>query len=534
MSLESDLLFAHSDTLLMSDFGNLTEFDDFPKDLFLNNAMEVVADEGLLGELDCKDDLKPLLISEVNDAFGASLKSGDDDDDMDTAKAHCSPFTMFMNEATSEPLGFINMGSKLDSPTVSDGIDIQSIALTRTINSASPPGSSEQGVVPPSHRAMIAASELNCMSLDDLDLSTNALCTLSSPPLSRTPSLLAQGSRMETASSIAPLSPLGKAPMNRTLLRREPLTVCSAAMVTPSVLQINSPVTSPSSTTTFTSPSSTTTFSNSDGGSLFNMMLRSEEGSSIHRLKGPLPQAISVLRGDTVHNTISAPRVMQEQVSHNSSMQRSQSSHALGQLRMSGHIGPCADDFKILPACKQEVPLSSASSVSLFTPYQAPNTQGRSAVAPPMRRVFSTGDLQTINGMPSFYNRNPENAIAEEAAGVKIGHYTMEERKMKLHRYRQKRTERNFTKKIKYACRKTLADSRPRVRGRFARTDEMGDSSFKGSELPLIDEYEEVISHRPRMIPDQQTYLMGNNSCNVSSNSIAPFWSTTMGHVAQG
>ena len=40
-------------------------------------------------------------------------------------------------------------------------------------------------------------------------------------------------------------------------------------------------------------------------------------------------------------------------------------------------------------------------------------------------------------------------------------------------RYRQKRHERNFNKRIKYQCRKTLADSRPRVRGRFARNDDV-------------------------------------------------------------
>ena len=41
-------------------------------------------------------------------------------------------------------------------------------------------------------------------------------------------------------------------------------------------------------------------------------------------------------------------------------------------------------------------------------------------------------------------------------------------------RYRQKRHERNFSKRIKYQCRKTLADSRPRVRGRFARNSDAG------------------------------------------------------------
>lgn len=54
----------------------------------------------------------------------------------------------------------------------------------------------------------------------------------------------------------------------------------------------------------------------------------------------------------------------------------------------------------------------------------------------------------------------------------KIGRYSAEERKERIERYRSKRNQRNFQKKITYACRKTLADSRPRVRGRFARNGE--------------------------------------------------------------
>ncbi|XP_060171416.1 uncharacterized protein LOC132602628 isoform X1 [Lycium barbarum] len=56
---------------------------------------------------------------------------------------------------------------------------------------------------------------------------------------------------------------------------------------------------------------------------------------------------------------------------------------------------------------------------------------------------------------------------------------TPEQRREKIHRYMKKRNERNFSKKIKYACRKTLADSRPRVRGRFAKNDEFGEASTK-------------------------------------------------------
>ncbi|GIL66925.1 hypothetical protein Vafri_20440 [Volvox africanus] len=53
-----------------------------------------------------------------------------------------------------------------------------------------------------------------------------------------------------------------------------------------------------------------------------------------------------------------------------------------------------------------------------------------------------------------------------------IGRLTPEERLQRILRYRSKRNMRNFNREIKYQCRKTLADSRPRVGGRFARNDD--------------------------------------------------------------
>lgn len=50
---------------------------------------------------------------------------------------------------------------------------------------------------------------------------------------------------------------------------------------------------------------------------------------------------------------------------------------------------------------------------------------------------------------------------------VSIGIYTRAERRAKLERYRAKKNRRTFNKKILYACRKSFADSRPRVGGRF-------------------------------------------------------------------
>ncbi|KAK6947813.1 CCT domain [Dillenia turbinata] len=94
-----------------------------------------------------------------------------------------------------------------------------------------------------------------------------------------------------------------------------------------------------------------------------------------------------------------------------------------------------------------------------------------------MRRVCSTGDLQKMKMTQTRLSSSPlgtETSFMEEA-NFKVGRYSAEERKERIHRYRAKRTQRNFNKTIKYACRKTLADNRPRIRGRFARNDETGE-----------------------------------------------------------
>ncbi|KAL6571388.1 hypothetical protein OROHE_003031 [Orobanche hederae] len=101
-------------------------------------------------------------------------------------------------------------------------------------------------------------------------------------------------------------------------------------------------------------------------------------------------------------------------------------------------------------------------------------------------RVFncSTGDLQAVGSESQhlLIHGSPSTTLASEISNLddpnfKVGKLSVEERKMKIHRYMKKRNERNFSKKIKreYACRKTLADSRPRVRGRFAKNDELAE-----------------------------------------------------------
>ncbi|OVA14693.1 CCT domain [Macleaya cordata] len=83
-----------------------------------------------------------------------------------------------------------------------------------------------------------------------------------------------------------------------------------------------------------------------------------------------------------------------------------------------------------------------------------------------MRRAFSEGDIQTLNTGKTNHMHSPFERT------LTIGNYNIEDRMQKLSRYRTKKAKRNFGRTIKYACRKALADNQPRVRGRFAKTEE--------------------------------------------------------------
>ncbi|PKU67443.1 Zinc finger protein CONSTANS-LIKE 5 [Dendrobium catenatum] len=90
--------------------------------------------------------------------------------------------------------------------------------------------------------------------------------------------------------------------------------------------------------------------------------------------------------------------------------------------------------------------------------------------------------IMTLNWDKNLIFQHTKASISDGGAGatssgVKVERYSSKDRRERIERYRSKRNQRNFHKKItklgvKYACRKTLADSRPRVRGRFARNDE--------------------------------------------------------------
>ncbi|WCJ24114.1 CCT motif family protein [Euphorbia peplus] len=147
--------------------------------------------------------------------------------------------------------------------------------------------------------------------------------------------------------------------------------------------------------------------------------------------------------------------------------------------------------------------------------------------------MFNPSELQGIgNENHQFVNSSSSAPMGTsdisclEDPAYKVGKLSVEERREKIHRYMKKRNERNFSKKIKYACRKTLADSRPRVRGRFAKNEEFGETNNRAasSNHDEDDDDEQVVVKEEEEMVDSSdifAHISGVNSfnCNYSIQS---------------
>lgn len=224
---------------------------------------------------------------------------------------------------------------------------------------------------------------------------------------------------------------------------------------------------------------------------------------SVPRTGSSIDLSSFVSKADTTEDSLSP---LPTYIQRPSMMQRSFSSHSLDQLRANPRVNEASyhPQFSPLYTSVTELPSTAPRLQPQLSDLQGMNI--RPAMRS-MRRVFSTGDIQTSNGMQLNHGSGSpltSETSSFEEAGFKIGRYSAEERKQRIHRYRKKRTERNFNKKIKYACRKTLADSRPRVRGRFARNEDTGDIPSKSHHDE--DDEDEVDAVQE----DDEDFLIGN------------------------
>ncbi|EAY97054.1 hypothetical protein OsI_18976 [Oryza sativa Indica Group] len=144
---------------------------------------------------------------------------------------------------------------------------------------------------------------------------------------------------------------------------------------------------------------------------------------------------------------------------------------------------------------------SSTSSSSSSRPFNSVRMDG--AVLP----------VSSRQQPPSSDHSPTEEELPRATAAV--GRYSAEERQERIEKYRSKRNHRNFERKITYACRKTLADSRPRVKGRFARNSTTGDAADGSQSTGLA----EVVSS-----PLATTNAMCNDDDDGGSGDLPEWW----------
>jgi hypothetical protein len=117
-------------------------------------------------------------------------------------------------------------------------------------------------------------------------------------------------------------------------------------------------------------------------------------------------------------------------------------------------------------AAKSSASLPSASRVPPRMTKSSSSTKVAAAAAPGQAQstVVSSASIGTAMANVSLELVNKDG---------RIGIYLPEARRARIARFHAKREKRIWRKRIKYDCRKKLADSRPRIKGRFVKRSDV-------------------------------------------------------------
>jgi hypothetical protein len=126
---------------------------------------------------------------------------------------------------------------------------------------------------------------------------------------------------------------------------------------------------------------------------------------------------------------------------------------------------PSPPPLELLTDFANPSPLDLLANFALNCEYDQPMSSNLRALNLEMHSPTTT--QHSLEQYKDIYNKNG-----------RIGIYTRKERDAIIARFRDKRTRRVWSKKIRYGCRKNLADRRIRIKGRFVRADEQQAMNF--------------------------------------------------------
>ncbi|TMW65265.1 hypothetical protein Poli38472_009432 [Pythium oligandrum] len=115
---------------------------------------------------------------------------------------------------------------------------------------------------------------------------------------------------------------------------------------------------------------------------------------------------------------------------------------------------------------------SSASSVSSYSSSEDDQEGQEMQTRQALRQMKNSHDVSpsSVHIVPDALP--PLNLNAHESSAKRIGVYTPRARQELLRKYMAKRARRLSQNKVRYGVRKTLANARPRVKGRFVKTEQ--------------------------------------------------------------
>ncbi|CAL5201862.1 unnamed protein product [Lathyrus oleraceus] len=190
-----------------------------------------------------------------------------------------------------------------------------------------------------------------------------------------------------------------------------------------------------------------------------------------------IPDSLSIERSCTTPSSMEASQencYREENLNHNS-LRHPRNGTSCSELEMSNMVAQHAYPYYMpgvnhvmMPSAAQihqNNDLQNHAATSIIAHYNHVPQGGAHAIDMmsylyyPMTMCLQPGQIPTPNSWPTFGGSNPSEANLSK----------VDRREAALIKFRQKKKERCFDKKIRYINRKQLAERRPRVRGQFVR-----------------------------------------------------------------